>query len=930
MIVGVLAGSVDQFVSVEIWTTADGLPNTTLAYNTSGMSIKYQINNAAVQSVSVGGSPAPASMSAGGSHVDWGFYHIGNGLFQIGLPDALVATNGDRVKVWVEYTDSKSTTAIVQVEAINKNTVALGANTTTPLDAAGTRSAVGLASANLDTQLADIPTVAEFEARTLLASAYFDPTTDTVAHVTLVDTCSVNTDMVSVAGLASQSSVNAIGLVVDAILIDTDDLQTNQGNWLTATGFSTHSAMDVVSEMGNGSFLNAVPWNAAWDSEVQSEVDDALRALNLHQALIAQGAERAVNVDNSHRVHSHVYDMQANTLTASALASDAVTEIQSGLALESSVQDAVTAAESTDTKLSATVIGMFTDLVQMIINDGTANAQWSTKSLELAPVGGAVDLSPVLEKLPETGRALNDNQVRAAINEELEDEKLAIIDIHVNRLTAARAAKLDLLDVAISTIQSQITALNNLSAKANWFGSQLLEIPDTGTRAYLFELVIKDDEDALVNLDSLPTVSLTNAAGTDRSALITTSITNTATGRYSLTITVGTSTTKESLKLTASGTIGASARYAVLAPQVVDYDTATQINQILTTLGTAGSGLTNIGDTRLAKLNDGVPLATTQPSITWQPQTITAGDGTANITLAGSGNADGIAWTRSGSGDPLDQDIVDQLQQGLAKSNELPANFDTLVITDGDIAGTVGGIAGAITTLDDLDTAQDTQHTTTQSAISALNDFDPANDIVARVTLVDTTTTNTDMRGTDNAMLAVSYTAPDNASILLILADTNELQTNQGNWITATSVTVSDKTGFSIAPTGLDLVTAWTTNITGNLSGTVGGIAGTINTLDQLDTAQDLQHSITQSGVHVTSVSSGAVQDIFSTYAIEESYASSGVEGTPAQVLYLTQQAFTDFAITETTISIKGLDGSEIATYVLDNSSVPTSRTRAT
>jgi hypothetical protein len=113
-----------------------------------------------------------------------------------------------------------------------------------------------------------------------------------------------------------------------------------------------------------------------------------------------------------------------------------------------------------------------------------------------------------------------------------------------------------------------------------------------------------------------------------------------------------------------------------------------------------------------------VTLATTQPSITWQPQTITAGDGNPNITLAGSGNADGIAWTRSGSGDPLDADIVDQIQSGLATSAELPANFDTLVITAGDIAGTVGGIAGTITTLDDLDTAQDTQHGTTRTAVT--------------------------------------------------------------------------------------------------------------------------------------------------------------------------------------------------------------------
>lgn len=63
------------------------------------------------------------------------------------------------------------------------------------LDAAGVRTAVGLASANLDTQLADIPTVAEFEARTLLAANYFDPAADVVARVTLVDTTTTNTDM---------------------------------------------------------------------------------------------------------------------------------------------------------------------------------------------------------------------------------------------------------------------------------------------------------------------------------------------------------------------------------------------------------------------------------------------------------------------------------------------------------------------------------------------------------------------------------------------------------------------------------------------------------------------------------------------------------------------------------------------------------------
>ena len=47
----------------------------------------------------------------------------------------------------------------------------------------------------------------------------------------------------------------------------------------------------------------------------------------------------------------------------------------------------------------------------------------------------------------------------------------------------------------------------------------------------------------------------------------------------------------------------------------------------------------------------------------------------------------------------------------------------------------------------------------------AANYFDPATDAVANVTLVATTTTNTDMVGTNNALLAASYTAPDNAGI---------------------------------------------------------------------------------------------------------------------------------------------------------------------
>lgn len=100
------------------------------------------------------------------------------------------------------------------------------------LDQAGVRAAVGLAAANLDTQLADVPTVAEFNARTLLASAYFDPAVDVVANVTLVGTLTTYTGntpqtgdsyarLGAPAGASMAADVAAAKADTAAILIDT-------------------------------------------------------------------------------------------------------------------------------------------------------------------------------------------------------------------------------------------------------------------------------------------------------------------------------------------------------------------------------------------------------------------------------------------------------------------------------------------------------------------------------------------------------------------------------------------------------------------------------------------------------------------------------------------------------------------------------------
>ena len=116
------------------------------------------------------------------------------------------------------------------------------------------------------------------------------------------------------------------------------------------------------------------------------------------------------------------------------------------------------------------------------------------------------------------------------------------------------------------------------------------------------------------------------------------------------------------------------------------------------------------------------------------------------------------------------------------------------------------------------------------------------------------------------------------------------------------------------------------------LPATLSTIEGKVDTVD---TVVDSISSTLSSGVTVASISDGAigadaVADIWSTTALAESYASDGSTGTPAQLLYMIQQATTEFAISGTSLTVKKVDGSTTAgVWTLDDASAPTSRTRA-
>lgn len=151
----------------------------------------------------------------------------------------------------------------------------------------------------------------------------------------------------------------------------------------------------------------------------------------------------------------------------------------------------------------------------------------------------------------------------------------------------------------------------------------------------------------------------------------------------------------------------------------------------------------------------------------------------------------------------------------LSVTGGIDVHFEWLVVADSRDLATkpvnltqIGGVAQSATDLKDfVDTG-----------------YDPATHKVAGVVLVDTTTTNTDMRGTNNAMLAASYSAPPSAATISTQV-ASDLATahGAGSWATATGFSthsaadVLTALGTGSWATSLAQASVWTPTIAGRI-----------------------------------------------------------------------------------------------------------------
>lgn len=176
------AGTTDVSVVIRIVDSTDGTPETGVVFDSAGIDIQYRRELAASTAIT---EATLAALTT--AHTDGGFLHIGNGYYRLDLPDAACAAG----------------VAGVLVHGIVTGMVVIGCYIQLIVNTAeDVYTRIGApAGASVSADIADIPTVAEFNARTLVSAGYASPTNITAGTITTA----TNVTTVSAGGITASS-----------------------------------------------------------------------------------------------------------------------------------------------------------------------------------------------------------------------------------------------------------------------------------------------------------------------------------------------------------------------------------------------------------------------------------------------------------------------------------------------------------------------------------------------------------------------------------------------------------------------------------------------------------------------------------------------------------------------------------------------------
>ncbi len=185
--------------------------------------------------------------------------------------------------------------------------------------------------------------------------------------------------------IAGHVAAGSFGKTDADILADTDNLQTSQGNWLTATGFSTHDAAAVYTAFGDGSNLTAlatatgfntvVPDVAGTAAGLHTTTDAAIAAVktdtgNLVTTVGAAGAGlTAINLPN--QTMDIVGSITGNLSGTVGSVTGAVGSVTADVTTDAASRTA-SKADVSALALEATVGTVKTDTAAILVDTGTA------------------------------------------------------------------------------------------------------------------------------------------------------------------------------------------------------------------------------------------------------------------------------------------------------------------------------------------------------------------------------------------------------------------------------------------------------------------------------------------------------------------------------------------------------------------------------
>lgn len=220
------------------------------------------------------------------AHNDWGWKEVSStlapGLYRLDIADAIFASGAWYAVVYVQITTSAAAASPIEFELIAYDpldTVRLGltALPNAAADAAGGLIISDAGGLDADAQRADVAAILVDTGTTLDGKIDTMGTyIDTEVAAIKAKTDNLPSDPADASDIATATSAIAgyIDTEVAAILAAVD---TEVAAIKTVT--------DAIGATGAG--LTAVPWNAAWDAEVQSEVQDAIEANHLDHLLAA-------------------------------------------------------------------------------------------------------------------------------------------------------------------------------------------------------------------------------------------------------------------------------------------------------------------------------------------------------------------------------------------------------------------------------------------------------------------------------------------------------------------------------------------------------------------------------------------------------------------------------------------------------------------